>query len=36
LTHFYPNTEGIDMTSEVKEKFSGEVISGEDLAVFHL
>ncbi len=31
LTHFYPNTEGADLVSEVKEKFTGEVIRGEDL-----
>ncbi|NTW46342.1 MAG: ribonuclease Z [Candidatus Moranbacteria bacterium] len=30
LTHFFPNTEGIDLVSEVKEKFSGEVVRGED------
>lgn len=36
LTHFYPNTEGVDMVSEVKEKFSGEVISGQDLMEFYL
>ena len=30
LTHIYPNLEDIDLVSEVKEKFSGEVIMGED------
>lgn len=30
LTHFYPNTEGIDMVGEVHEVFSGEVVRGED------
>lgn len=36
LTHFYPNTEDIDMVSEVREKFSGEVIRGEDFMEFNL
>ena len=36
LTHFYPNTEGLDLVSEVKEKFSGEVIRGEDFMEFKL
>jgi len=31
LTHFYPKTKNIDLVSEVKEKYSGEVIMGEDL-----
>lgn len=30
LSHFYPNTESANMVGEVKEKFSGEVIRGED------
>ncbi|OGD67671.1 hypothetical protein A2442_03815 [Candidatus Campbellbacteria bacterium RIFOXYC2_FULL_35_25] len=36
LSHFYPNTEDIDMVGEVKEKFSGEVIHGEDFMEFNL
>lgn len=36
LTHFYPNTEDVDLVSEVKEKFSGEVIRGEDFMEFNL
>lgn len=31
LTHFYPKTEGVDLVSEVKEKYSGQVFLGEDL-----
>ncbi len=30
LTHFYPNTEGVDLVGEVREVFSGEVVRGED------
>lgn len=36
LTHFYPSTEGIDMASEVSEKYSGEIISGKDFMEFNL
>jgi ribonuclease BN (tRNA processing enzyme) len=36
LTHFYPSTKDIDLISEVKEKYSGEVICGEDLMVINL
>ncbi len=31
LTHFYPNTNSVDLCAEVKEKFNGEVVRGEDL-----
>lgn len=31
LTHIYPKSENIDLVSEVKEKYFGEVILGEDL-----
>ncbi|MEI8067533.1 MAG: ribonuclease Z [Candidatus Shapirobacteria bacterium] len=31
LSHFYPETKNIDLVAEVKEKYSGEVIMGEDL-----
>lgn len=30
LTHFYPNTEEVDLAGEVKEKFLGEVVRGDD------
>lgn len=30
LTHFYPNTKDIDLVSEVKEKYDGEIIMGSD------
>lgn len=30
LSHFYPNTKDIDLVSEVKEKYDGEVIMGKD------
>jgi len=30
LTHFYPNTKNIDLVSEVKEKYHGEVVMGKD------
>jgi len=30
LTHFYPRNEGVDLVSEVKEKYTGEVVRGED------
>ena len=36
LSHFYPQTDDIDLISEVKEKFSGEVIRGKDLIVLSL
>lgn len=31
LTHFFPQTAEVDIVSEVKETYSGEVIRGEDL-----
>jgi len=31
LTHFYPQTNDIDLVGEVKEKFNGQVIRGKDL-----
>lgn len=31
LTHIYPNLENVDLVAEVKEKYSGEVVMGEDL-----
>lgn len=31
LTHFYPNLEKLDLVSEVKEKFDGEVVMGKDM-----
>lgn len=31
LTHFYPATKDIDLISEVKEKYMGKIIKGEDL-----
>jgi len=36
LSHFYPNTEDVDLVGEVKEKFSGEVIRGGDLMELNL
>jgi len=36
LTHFYPNTEQIDLVAEVKEKYLGEVVRGEDSMVINL
>ncbi|MBU0569254.1 hypothetical protein KKB40_00540 [Patescibacteria group bacterium] len=36
LSHFYPQTDNIDLAKEVKEKFSGEVIRGKDLMVISL
>ncbi len=33
LTHFYPQTDKIDLVREVKEKFSGKIIRGKDLMV---
>lgn len=36
LTHFYPNTEGLDMAAEVQEKYSGEVVRGEDFMEIEL
>ncbi|MBU1088671.1 ribonuclease Z [Patescibacteria group bacterium] len=32
LTHFYPQFDHVDLVAQVKEKFSGEVIKGQDLA----
>lgn len=31
LTHFYPDTKDIDLVAEVKEKYSRQVLQGEDL-----
>lgn len=31
LTHFYPINDGIDLVSEVREKFNGEIVYGKDL-----
>lgn len=31
LTHIYPNLENVDLISEVRERYKGEVIIGEDL-----
>jgi ribonuclease BN (tRNA processing enzyme) len=31
LTHIYPKSENIDLVSEVKEKYSGQVLQGKDL-----
>ncbi len=31
LTHIYPNLEKVDLASEVKEKYQGEIVVGEDL-----
>lgn len=31
LTHFYPNTQKVNLVAEVEEKYSGEVIRGADL-----
>ena len=36
LSHFYPQTDNIDLVKEVKEKFSGDVIRGKDLMVLSL
>lgn len=36
LSHFYPQTDNIDLVSEVKEEFSGEVIRGKDSMVLPL
>lgn len=31
LSHLYPQSEEVDLVSEVKEKYSGEIIKGQDL-----
>ncbi len=36
LTHFYPQVENMDLVSEVKEKFTGVVIKGQDLTEIEL
>ena len=36
LSHFYPQTDDINLVKEVKEKFSGNVIRGKDLMVISL
>ncbi|MBU1117608.1 MBL fold metallo-hydrolase [Patescibacteria group bacterium] len=36
LTHFYPQYDDVDLVSQVKEKFSGEVIHGQDLTSFEI
>ena len=36
LSHFYPQTDNIDLVKEVKEKFFGEVIRGKDLMAISL
>lgn len=33
LVHFYPQYDDVDLVAEVKEKFSGEVVHGQDLTV---
>ncbi|MFH2019514.1 MAG: MBL fold metallo-hydrolase [bacterium] len=34
LSHFYPPTDNVNLVAEVKERFSGEVVRGEDLMSF--
>lgn len=36
LSHLYPRTENIDLVTEVKEKYSGEIIKGQDLMVLEI
>lgn len=36
LTHCYPESENMDLVSEVKEKFTGEIIKGQDLTEIEL
>ena len=36
LTHFFPQTEKLDIVKEVKENFSGEVVRGKDLMTIDL
>lgn len=36
LSHFYPNTENVDLIAEVKEEFPGEVERGADLMVIEV
>lgn len=36
MSHFYPQTDTVDLAGEVKEKFSGEVVRGKDLMEVYL
>jgi ribonuclease BN (tRNA processing enzyme) len=36
LSHFYPQTDKIDLIKEVKEKFSGKAIRGKDLMIIDI
>ena len=36
LTHFYPNLANVDVVSEVREEYQGEVVRGEDLMELEL
>ena len=36
LTHFLPHAKNVDLVSEVKENFDGEVVLGKDLLELNL